>query len=62
MISNFSKKFLPFEDARLFVRKLGLSGENEFRQYCKSGKKPENIPYHPVAEKELGSKNHTSKF
>jgi len=46
-VSNFSKKFLTFEESRSFVRKLGLSGENEWREYCKSGKKPDNIPYHP---------------
>ncbi len=46
-ISNYSKKFLTFEESRSFVRKLGLSGENEWEQYCKSGKRPENIPYHP---------------
>ena len=46
-ISNYSKRFLPFEEARSFVRSLGLSGENEWEQYCKTGKKPENIPYHP---------------
>lgn len=46
-ISNYSKKFLTFEKARSFVRSLGLSGENEWEQYCKSGKRPDNIPFHP---------------
>ena len=47
MVSNFSKKFISFEEARSFVRKLGLNGEHQWREYCKSGKKPNNIPYHP---------------
>ncbi len=46
-ISNYSKKFLTFEEARSFVRSLKLSGENEWERYCKSGKRPDNIPFHP---------------
>ncbi len=46
-ISNSSKKFLSFEESRSFVRSLGLSGENEWELYCKSGKRPDNIPFHP---------------
>ena len=37
-------KFIPFEEARDFVHKLGLKTELEWRKYCKSGNKPENIP------------------
>jgi Integrase repeat unit len=38
---------LPFEDAREFVHKLGLKKQKEWREYCKSGTKPEEIPAHP---------------
>jgi hypothetical protein len=38
---------LPFEEARAFVRNLDLKSETEWREYCKSGKKPPNIPTHP---------------
>jgi len=37
-------KFLPFNEAKDFVHKLGLKTELEWRNYCKSGKKPQNIP------------------
>ena len=35
---------LPFEEARAFVRDLGLKNTREWRAYSKSGKKPANIP------------------
>jgi hypothetical protein len=41
------KGWRPFEDARAFVRALGLGSENEWRAYCKSGKKPDDIPTNP---------------
>ena len=41
------RKYLPFIEARKFVRKLGLSGQMEWRKYLKSGKKPLNIPSKP---------------
>jgi superfamily II DNA or RNA helicase len=34
----------PFEDARKFVRKLGLKNRKEWLKYCHSGNKPEDIP------------------
>src|SRR6266540_3796538 len=34
----------PFKKARAFVRKLGLADKNEWFAYCKSGKKPDDIP------------------
>lgn len=40
-------KFLPFEDARKFVRNLKLKNQVEWNQYLKSGKKPDYIPYKP---------------
>ena len=39
--------FLPYEEAEAFVRKLGLKSQCDWYKYCKSGKKPENIPSHP---------------
>ena len=42
------KQFRDFESAREFVRSLGLKNQKEWREYCKSGNKPENIPsVHP---------------
>ena len=41
------KKFRDFESAREFVRSLHLKGNKEWREYCKSGKKPDNIPSNP---------------
>jgi len=38
---------LPFEQAREFVRALGLKSEAEWTEYCKSDKKPGNIPSAP---------------
>ena len=40
-------KFLPFEEARVFVHDLGVKTELEWRKYCKSGKKPLDIPSNP---------------
>ena len=37
-------KYLPFEEARKFVRFLKLKSSREWRQSCKSGKIPNNIP------------------
>ena len=34
----------PFEEARSFVRRLGLKSRGEWHDYCKSGKKPTDIP------------------
>jgi hypothetical protein len=40
-------KFVPFHEARDFVRKLGLKSDREWISYCKSGKKPDEIPKTP---------------
>jgi len=42
-----SKNFLTFEEARKYSRALNLHGENEWRNYCKSGKRPDFIPSNP---------------
>jgi len=43
-IANQLRQYLPFEEARAFVRSLGLKSETEWMGYCRSGKKPKNIP------------------
>jgi hypothetical protein len=38
-------KFRPFAEAKEYVHSLGLKSEKEWRIWCKSGKKPDDIPY-----------------
>ena len=40
-------KYRPFAEARDFVCKLGLKNEKEWKEYCKSGNKPDDIPSYP---------------
>jgi superfamily II DNA or RNA helicase len=44
-----TKKFewLPFEDAKSFIKTLNLKSQKEWRDYTKSDEKPENIPVAP---------------
>ena len=42
-----SSDFRPFEEARAFVQKLKLKSIAEWRAYCRSGKKPKDIPAGP---------------
>jgi hypothetical protein len=44
---GFDKNYLSFEDARKFVRELGLKRQKDWLDYCKSGRKPQNIPSNP---------------
>ena len=46
-IAHQNKQFRPFKEAREFVRELGLKNYKEWNDYCKSGKKPDDIPAHP---------------
>jgi len=39
--------FLPFSEAKAYVDRLGLKYGREWEEYCKSGKKPSNIPANP---------------
>ena len=39
--------YRDFESARKFVQSLNLKGEKEWLEYCKSGNKPDNIPFNP---------------
>ena len=41
-------KWRPFREAREFARKLGLESSSEWREYCKSSKKPDDIPPSPA--------------
>jgi hypothetical protein len=41
------KKFLPFKQAREFVRSLGLKSQAEWDVYCRSGNRPHDIPATP---------------
>ncbi len=39
--------FRSFESAREFVRSLGLKNNDDWKAYCKSGNKPDDIPANP---------------
>ncbi|MFY8012785.1 MAG: integrase repeat-containing protein [Saprospiraceae bacterium] len=41
------REYKSFEEARNFVHKLKLKGQKEWKDYCKTGQKPENIPASP---------------
>jgi hypothetical protein len=42
-----NKEYRSFEDAKKFVQSLKLKNAKEWKQYCNSGNKPDNIPAHP---------------
>ena len=42
------RQYRPFKKARAFVRGLGLKSQTEWCDYCKSGKKPADIPADPA--------------
>jgi superfamily II DNA or RNA helicase len=41
------REYRPFKEARAFVHKLHFKSHNEWHDYCKSGKKPANVPARP---------------
>jgi len=41
------REYKSFKEARDFVHNLNLINSEEWRDYCKSGKKPEDIPASP---------------
>jgi len=43
-IANQKKPYLSFVDARTFSHSLNLNSGTNWTKYCKSGKKPNNIP------------------
>lgn len=48
-IAPWQRKYKPFAEARKFVHSLQLKTSDEWRKYCKSGKKPEFIPANPAS-------------
>jgi len=46
-IANFNKKFRSFKEGRKFARSLGLKSFGEWGAYCKSNKRPKDIPAAP---------------
>ena len=46
-IADIYKEFLPYEEAKVFIKKLGFTSERQWREYVKSGLKPDNIPANP---------------
>ena len=46
-IAHQNRKFRPFSEARDYARSLNLPGVKEWEEYCKSGKKPDDIPWSP---------------
>ena len=40
-------RFGPFEDARFHVWTLGIKTQREWQQFCRSGKRPSDIPASP---------------
>jgi len=42
--------FLPFKEARTYMRKLGLKNRDEYWSWLGSGQRPKNIPYSPEKE------------
>ena len=46
-VASNLREYLPFAEARAFVHGLGLKSEADWRDYCKSGRKPDDIPAKP---------------
>ena len=46
-VATFLKEYKSFVEAKEFVYKLKLNNQKEWRNYCKSGHKPEDIPANP---------------
>jgi hypothetical protein len=42
-----SQNYQPFAQARQLVRTLGFKNSQEWQEYCKSGRKPQDIPANP---------------
>jgi hypothetical protein len=43
------RKFMPFREARTFVQSLRLKNISEWTTYCKSAKKPDDVPANPYS-------------
>jgi hypothetical protein len=46
-VASFLRQYRSFEEARNFVRSLGVKSRSDWQGYCKSGKKPTDIPVNP---------------
>ena len=46
-VANQNKQYHSFKEAQEFVRKLNFNSIEEWKKYCKSGNKPEDIPAAP---------------
>lgn len=46
-IANQRKKFCSFLEGRIFVHSLGIKTVGQWRDYCTSGNKPNDIPAYP---------------
>ena len=46
-IADQLREHRPFKNARAYVHRLGLKSQAEWVKYCKSGKKPTDIPSSP---------------
>jgi hypothetical protein len=46
-VANALRKYRSYSEAKSFVQKLGLKNHQEWKDYCKSGNKPDDIPANP---------------
>ena len=46
-VATYLMEYRPFREARSFAQSLGLENRNDWHEYCKSGKKPKDIPATP---------------
>ena len=46
-VATHQRQYRPFEKARAFVRGLGLKSGSEWKAYCRSKQKPDDIPSKP---------------
>ena len=46
-VATYLRQYRSFKKARSFARGLGLKSQSEWKDYCKSGKKPADIPSKP---------------
>jgi hypothetical protein len=50
-VASFNREYRAFEQARDFVHSLGIKNQNDWWKYCKSDKKPNDIPSNPEVYK-----------
>ena len=46
-VANYNRKYKSFPEAKKYVQKLKIKNQSGWNTYCKSGKKPINIPATP---------------